>query len=66
MLKVARIVTILAIGVALATLSIAFAQRYATIDYPTATAITLNGGPNPPGTSVGTYTDTSSTIPITK
>jgi hypothetical protein len=44
------------IGVAIATSSIAWAQSYTTVDYPGATATTLNGGPNPQGTSVGSYT----------
>lgn len=44
------------ISVALATLSIASAQTYRSIDFPGATATTLNGGPNPQGTSVGSYT----------
>jgi hypothetical protein len=33
------------------------AQTYTTIDFPGATATTLSAGPNPQGTSVGTYTD---------
>jgi hypothetical protein len=47
---------ICAIGAAFATLSIASAQVYTTIDFPGATATTLNGGPNPQGTSVGSET----------
>jgi hypothetical protein len=47
------------ISVASATLSIASAQTYTAIDFAGAIATTLNGGPNPRGTSVGSYTDTS-------
>src|ERR1700761_7684763 len=50
---------IFTVGVAFATLSIASAQRYTTVDFPGATATTLNGGPNPEGTNIGSYTDTS-------
>jgi hypothetical protein len=56
MIKVFRFVAMGAISVALATLSIASAQTYTTVDFPGATATTLNGGPNPQGTSVGGYT----------
>src|SRR5580700_10366411 len=59
MTKVFRIAAMCAISVALATCSIASAQTYTTIDYPGAVATTLNGGPNPQGKSVGSYTDTS-------
>lgn len=59
MFKVDRFVAICAIGAAFATLSIASAQTYTTIDFPGATATTLNGGPNPQGTSVGSSTDTA-------
>src|ERR1700746_1392402 len=44
--------------VAFATLSIASAQRYTTVDFPGAVATSLNGGPNPEGTNIGSYTDT--------
>jgi hypothetical protein len=57
MIKVSRFLTLCAISVAFA--SIASAQSYKTIDFPGAVATTLNGGPNPQGTSVGGYTDTS-------
>jgi hypothetical protein len=50
------------VSFAFATSSIAWAQTYTTIDYPGAIATTLNGGPNPQGTSVGTETDTSGVI----
>lgn len=43
--------------VVMATSSIAPAETYKTIDFPGAVATTLNGGPDPQGTSVGTYTD---------
>jgi hypothetical protein len=57
MTKSFRFSAMCTISVALA--SIASAQTYKTIDFPGATATTLSGGPNPQGTSVGTYTDTS-------
>ena len=53
-----RFLAMCAISVALATLSIASAQTYTTIDFPGAVATTLNGGPNPEGTNIGSYTDT--------
>ena len=59
MTKVFRFAAMCVIGVALATFSIASAQTYTTVDFPGAVATTLNGGPNPQGTSVGSYTDTS-------
>jgi hypothetical protein len=59
MIKVFRFLAICTISVAFATLSIAWAQTYTTVDFPGATATTLNGGPNPQGTSVGSETDTS-------
>jgi hypothetical protein len=60
MIKVFRFLAMCTISVALA--SIAWAQTYTTIDFPGAIATSLNGGPNPPGTSVGSYTDTSFVI----
>jgi hypothetical protein len=57
MIKAFRFLVVCTISVAFA--SIASAQTYTTIDFPGAVATTLNGGPNPPGTSVGSYTDTS-------
>jgi hypothetical protein len=62
MTNVVRFVATCTIGIALATFSIASAQTYTTIDFPGAVTTTLNGGPNPQGTSVGTYTDTSNVI----
>jgi hypothetical protein len=59
MTKVFRFVAICVIGVALTVFSIASAQTYTTIDFPSAVTTTLNGGPNPQGTSVGSYTDKS-------
>jgi hypothetical protein len=47
------------ISFALAMSLIAAAQTYKTIDVPGAVATTINGGPDPQGTSVGTYTDSS-------
>ena len=58
MITVFRFVKMCTILVAFATLSIAWAQTYTTIDYPGATATTLNGGPDPQGTAVGSWTDT--------
>jgi hypothetical protein len=60
MIKVFRLLAVCTISVALA--SIASAQTYKTIDFPGAIATTLSAGPNPQGTSVGTYTDTSGVI----
>jgi hypothetical protein len=51
--KVFRFLAMCAISVALATLSMAWAQTYKTVDFPGATATLLIGGPNPQGTSVG-------------
>src|ERR1700751_3615444 len=59
MTKRFRFLAMCAISVAMATLPIASAQTYTTIDFPGAVATTLNGGPNPEGTDIGTYTDTS-------
>jgi hypothetical protein len=59
MTKVFRFVAVCAITVVFACWSIAFAQSYTTVDYPGAVSTTLNGGPNPQGTAVGTWTDTS-------
>ncbi|MGB2663201.1 MAG: hypothetical protein WAK48_04300 [Candidatus Acidiferrum sp.] len=57
MIKVFRFLAICTFSVAFA--SIAWAQTYQQVDYPGAIATSLNGGPNPQGTSVGSYTDTS-------
>jgi len=62
MMKVFRFVAICAISVAFATFSIAWAQTYTSYDYPGATATVLDGGPNPQGTSVGSYTDAANVI----
>jgi hypothetical protein len=53
--KMFRCLAICTIGVAFATLSIAWAQSYTTVDYPGASSTLLDGGPNPEGVSVGTY-----------
>jgi hypothetical protein len=58
MTKVFRFLAICTISVAFAS-SIASAQTYTQVDYPGAIATGLGGGPNPQGTSVGSYTDTS-------
>jgi hypothetical protein len=57
MIKVFRFLAICTFSVAFA--SIASPQVYTTIDFPGAIGTSLNGGPNPEGTSVGSYTDTS-------
>jgi hypothetical protein len=57
MFKVFRFLMICTISVAFA--SIAWAQTYTTVDFPGAIATSLNGGPNPEGTNIGSYTDTS-------
>lgn len=59
MSKVFRFLAACTISVAFATLSISSAQVYTTIDFPGASATTLNGGPNPQGTSAGSWTDTA-------
>src|SRR5215469_9798191 len=59
MTKVFHLMAACTISVVLATSSIAPAQTYTTIDFPGAFATTLNGGPDPQGTSVGTYTLTA-------
>jgi len=51
--SVKKVFRLLAISVAFATLSIAWAQTYKTVNFPGATATLLIGGPNPQGTSVG-------------
>src|SRR5579864_1135012 len=59
MSKLRRSLAICIFSVAFATLSIASAQTYTTIDFPGAVTTTLNGGPNPEGTDIGSYTDTA-------
>jgi hypothetical protein len=51
--KAFRFLAMCAIGFAFATIPVASAQTYKTVDYPGATATLLIGGPNPQGTSVG-------------
>lgn len=55
--KIGRFLAICVVTVAFASWSSAWAQSYTTIDYPGAVATTLNGGPNPQGTAVGSWTD---------
>jgi len=55
MSKLCRSLAFCIFTVAFATLSIASAQLYTTIDFPGAIATTLNGGPSPEGTTVGSY-----------
>ena len=50
---------IYALGVTVATLSMASAQTYTTVDFPGATTTVLSGGPNPQDTFIGAYVDTS-------
>jgi len=58
MIKLLRFLTICTISVAFAS-SIASAQTYKQVDYPGAILTELAGGPNPEGTSVGTWQDTT-------
>ena len=53
-----RFVAIGTISAAFA-LSAASAQEFTTVQFPGATITVVNGGPNPEGTSVGSYVDTS-------
>jgi hypothetical protein len=53
MIKIFRFLAIYMIVAAVAASSIAWAQTYTKVDFPGATATSLNGGPNPQGTSVG-------------
>ena len=55
-MKAFRLLAIPTISLALAT-SIASAQKYISVDYPGAVATYMNGGPNPEGTSVGSWQD---------
>ena len=57
--KLLRFLALCTIGAALATSSIAWAQTYTSYDYPGAISTVLDGGPNPQGTAVGSYTDTA-------
>jgi hypothetical protein len=59
MTKVFRCLTVLTISVAFAAASTALAQTYTTVDFPGAIATTLDGGPNPEGTNISTWTDTA-------
>jgi hypothetical protein len=63
MVKVFRFLAICTIGAAFATSSIAWAHvTYTQVDFPGAVTTTLLGGPNPQGTSVGSWTDTSGVV----
>lgn len=57
MIKAWRFLAICTIGAAFATSSIAWAQTYTQVDYPGAVLTALVGGPNPQGTSVGSWGD---------
>jgi hypothetical protein len=56
MTKLHRSLAVCIFGVALAALSTS-AQTYTQVDFPGAVATSLNGGPNPQGTSVGSWFD---------
>jgi hypothetical protein len=58
MLKLFRFVAFGTISAAFA-FSTASAQEFATIQFPGAPITVVNGGPNPEGTSVGSYVDTA-------
>jgi hypothetical protein len=60
MIKIFRFLAISTISFVFA--SITWAQTYQTVDYPGAVATSLNGGPNPEGTSVGSWTDQGGVI----
>lgn len=63
MIKIFRFLAICTISFAFATLSIAWAHTtYTAVNYPGATATSLNGGPNLEGTSVGSWTDSHGVI----
>jgi hypothetical protein len=57
MIKALRFLAICMIGAAFAASSIARAQTYTQVDYPGAVDTSINGGPNPQGTSVGSWFD---------
>jgi hypothetical protein len=61
MIKVFRSLAICTISVAFAS-SIASAQTYKQVDYPGAVLTELVGGPNPQGTSVGAWQDTTGVL----
>jgi hypothetical protein len=61
MIKVLRFLAMCTIGAAFATSSIAWAQTYTQVDYPGAVDTSINGGPNPQGTSVGSWFDGTDT-----
>lgn len=61
MIKLLRFLAISAFSVALAS-STAWAQTYTSVNFPGATVTTLDGGPNPQGTSVGSYTDSAGVV----
>ncbi|MGO9063378.1 MAG: hypothetical protein ACLQIH_01410 [Myxococcaceae bacterium] len=58
MLDIIRFSAICTIGATLAS-STAYAQDFTTVQFPGGVTTILTGGPNPEGTSVGDYTDTS-------
>jgi hypothetical protein len=63
MIKIFRFLAICMIGAAFTASSIAWAHTtYTQVDYPGAASTTLNGGPNPQGTAVGTWTDSGGVV----
>jgi hypothetical protein len=61
MIKVFRFLAVCTISVAFAS-SIASAQTYKQVDFPGAVLTELAGGPNPQGTSVGSWLDTTGVL----
>ena len=59
MSKIFRLLTACTFIVVLATSSIALGQTWTSIDYPGAIQTYLYGGPNPEGTSIGSWQDSS-------
>src|ERR1700751_4121019 len=58
MAQPSRRLTICVLAFAFGMLPGVSAQVYTSVDFPGAVATTLNGGPNPEGTNIGSYTDT--------
>ena len=59
MAQPSRRLTICVLAFAFGMLPGVSAQVYTTVDFPGGVATTLNGGPNPEGTIVGSYTDSA-------
>jgi hypothetical protein len=60
-IKVSQTLALTTISIGLATAAYA-GPTYTSVDFPGAVATTLDGGPNPQGTNIGTYTDTLGVI----